>query len=81
MYSPQVLDHFQNPRNVGELNEPTAVEEASNPVCGDVMKLWILVQDGRVMQVAFRKRPLTPATWPWMPCARCWHGFSRVKAG
>lgn len=61
MYSDEVLDHFHNPRNVGELDEPAAVAEASNPVCGDVMKLWILVQNGKVMQAAFKAQGCVPA--------------------
>lgn len=61
MYSDEVLDHFHNPRNVGELDEPTAVAEASNPVCGDVMKLWILARDGRVTEAAFKVQGCVPA--------------------
>jgi nitrogen fixation protein NifU and related proteins len=61
MYSNEVLDHFHNPRNVGELDEPAAVAEASNPVCGDVMKLWILARDGRVMEAAFKAQGCVPA--------------------
>lgn len=61
MYSDKVLDHFHNPRNVGELDEPTAVVEASNPVCGDTMKLWILARDGRVIDAAFKVQGCVPA--------------------
>jgi nitrogen fixation NifU-like protein len=41
MYSPQVLDHFENPRNVGELPDATATVQVENPVCGDIMQLSI----------------------------------------
>jgi nitrogen fixation protein NifU and related proteins len=61
MYSDQVLDHFHNPRNVGELDEPTAVAEASNPVCGDVMKLWILAHQGTVIKATFKAQGCVPA--------------------
>ena len=61
MYSDEVLDHFHQPRNVGEIDEPTAVAEASNPVCGDAMKLWILVRDGRVSQATFKVQGCVPA--------------------
>jgi len=44
-YSPQVLDHFGNPRNAGELEGATAAVQLENPVCGDALKLW-----GRVTQ-------------------------------
>jgi len=61
MYSDEVLDHFHNPRNVGEIGEPTAVAEASNPVCGDVMKLWILAREGRVSDATFKAQGCVPA--------------------
>ena len=61
MYSEQVLDHFHHPRNVGEIEEPTAVTEASNPICGDAMKLWILVRDGKVREAKFKVQGCVPA--------------------
>jgi nitrogen fixation protein NifU and related proteins len=61
MYSDGVLDHFHNPRNVGEIDEPTAVVTASNPVCGDAIKLWILVRDGRVSEATFKVQGCVPA--------------------
>jgi nitrogen fixation protein NifU and related proteins len=61
MYSDGVLDHFHNPRNVGEIDEPTAVVAASNPVCGDAMKLWILVRDGKVSEARFKVQGCVPA--------------------
>src|SRR4026207_1379277 len=39
MYSQQILDHFQNPRNVGELRPPAVTVEVSNPACGDILRL------------------------------------------
>ncbi|HXH51135.1 MAG TPA: iron-sulfur cluster assembly scaffold protein [Terriglobia bacterium] len=61
MYSREVLDHFHNPRNVGEIEEPTAVADASNPVCGDAMKLWILVRAGNVAEARFKVQGCVPA--------------------
>lgn len=61
MYSRQVLDHFQNPRNAGEIDEPTAVANASNPVCGDIMKLWILAREGKVLDAKFKVQGCVPA--------------------
>jgi nitrogen fixation NifU-like protein len=61
MYSREVLDHFHSPRNVGEIEEPTAVAATSNPVCGDAMKLWILVRDGNVAEARFRVQGCVPA--------------------
>lgn len=54
MYSPQVLDHFEHPRNTGELEQPTAVVEVTNPVCGDVLRLAAQVEEGRVVAVRFK---------------------------
>ncbi len=56
MHSARLLDHFQNPRNAGELAGATAVAETSNPVCGDILKLWARVEDGIVAQVGFQCR-------------------------
>lgn len=44
-YSEKLLDYFQNPRCVGELSNADGVAEVSNPVCGDVMKLWVRLDD------------------------------------
>ena len=61
MYSNEVLDHFHNPRNVGELDEPTVVADASNPVCGDAMRLWILAPAGKVVDASFKVQGCVPA--------------------
>ncbi len=44
-YSKKVMDHFMNPRNVGELDNPDGVGEAGNPKCGDIMKIYLKVND------------------------------------
>ena len=54
MYSDRVMDHFRNPRNVGELDNPDGVGEVGNPQCGDVMKIGIKVEDGRIADVRFQ---------------------------
>jgi nitrogen fixation NifU-like protein len=59
MYSEILLDHFQNPRNVGEMREPTAQVELSNPVCGDVLRLAVRAEGGRVREVRFLCRGCT----------------------
>ena len=56
MYSAAVLDHFKNPRNVGELSDATAVVEVSNPACGDVMQLSVRVDGEQILAAAFRTR-------------------------
>ena len=54
MYTPQVMDHFSNPRNVGELAHPDGVGEVGNPQCGDVMKITIRVADDRIAGIRFK---------------------------
>ncbi len=61
MYSEKVLDHFHNPRNVGEISRPTAVVEVTNPVCGDVLKLWVVVENGKITEAKFRAAGCVPA--------------------
>jgi nitrogen fixation NifU-like protein len=61
MYSPQVLDHFQNPRNVGDLKDATASAQVENPACGDVMRLSIRVEGGTIVAAAFRAQGCVPA--------------------
>ena len=61
MFSKAVLEHFQNPRNAGELAGATATVEVSNPVCGDVLKLSARVTDGRIEEVRFLCRGCTTA--------------------
>jgi nitrogen fixation NifU-like protein len=50
----KILEHFRNPHNAGNLAEPTAVAEVSNPVCGDTMRLSVRLQDGRVVEARFK---------------------------
>lgn len=57
--SPELIDHFRNPRNVGELPPPALVVEVSNPVCGDILRLWASVTDGRVSAVRYKVRGCT----------------------
>jgi len=45
MYSEKVIDHFRNPRNMGELKNPSAIGEVGNPVCGDLMYIYIKVKE------------------------------------
>ena len=54
MYSEKVMDHFQHPRNVGRISDADGIGEIGNPVCGDVMKLYIKVRDDRIEDVKFQ---------------------------
>ena len=61
MYSPTLLDHFHHPRNVGEIADASVVVEASNPVCGDLLKLWAIVRDGKIQDVKFKAAGCVPS--------------------
>jgi nitrogen fixation NifU-like protein len=52
-YSESLKEHLANPRNVGELPDASAFAEETNPVCGDRLKLWIRVRDGRIEAASF----------------------------
>ena len=52
-YSPTLKDHIANPRNAGELADANAIGEGTNPVCGDRLKLFLRVQNGRVEKTGF----------------------------
>ncbi|MFO7651964.1 MAG: Fe-S cluster assembly scaffold protein NifU [bacterium] len=54
MYSEKVMEHFRNPRNVGEIEGADGVGEIGNPVCGDMMTFYIKVVDGRLADVKFK---------------------------
>ncbi len=53
-YSPQVMEHFANPRNVGEIDNPDGVGTVGNPTCGDIMKMFIKVDDNVITDVKFK---------------------------
>ena len=54
LYNGTVLDHFLNPRNVGDVPEPEALGEAGEPNCGDAMRLSLRIQDGKIVDARFR---------------------------
>ncbi len=53
-YSQKVIDYFTHPRNVGKIDNPDGVGRAGNPVCGDVMELYIKVQDNKIIDAKFQ---------------------------
>jgi nitrogen fixation NifU-like protein len=53
-YSEKVKEHFRNPRNVGEIENPDGVGKVGNPVCGDIMELYIKVQEGVIVDAKFK---------------------------
>lgn len=54
MYSETVMDHFRNPRNMGEIENADGVGQVGNPKCGDIMRMTIRVEDGRITDVKFK---------------------------
>jgi nitrogen fixation NifU-like protein len=54
LYSEKVMEHFKNPRNVGEMENPDGVGRVGNPVCGDIMELYIKVKDGIIVDAKFK---------------------------
>ena len=65
MYSAQVLDHFQNPRNAGEIQNPDVRVQMENPACGDILELTAKITSGRIAEMRFRAKGCVSA----MACA------------
>lgn len=53
LYSEKVMDHFRNPRNVGVIEDADGVGEVGNPVCGDIMKIYLKIKDDAIADVKF----------------------------
>jgi nitrogen fixation NifU-like protein len=65
VYSRELLDHFEHPRNSGIVDDSDATVQIENPVCGDVLKLSAKVLDGRIAEIRFQAKGCVPA----MACA------------
>ena len=61
VYSPELLDHFQSPRNVGDVETPDASAQLDNPACGDVLKLTAKLAGGQIADIRFRAKGCVPA--------------------
>ena len=59
MHSERLLNHFQNPRNAGELPPPAVKVDVSNPACGDMLRLWARFENDRVTEARFQTRGCT----------------------
>jgi nitrogen fixation protein NifU and related proteins len=75
VYSPQVLDHFEHPRNAGLVNCPDVIVQVENPVCGDVLKLTARISQDRVVEIKFLAKGCVPA----MACASALAEFLEGK--
>jgi len=61
MYSAQLLDHFQNPRNAGEVADADAIAQIENPACGDVLRLSLKMNSGRITEIRFKAKGCVPS--------------------
>jgi nitrogen fixation NifU-like protein len=61
VYSPELLEHFQNPRNAGEVEAPDAIAQLENPACGDILELTLKLEGGRIADIRFRAKGCVPA--------------------
>ena len=53
-YSPLVMEHFANPRNMGEMEDPSGVGDVGNPTCGDMMRLYLKIENGIIVDAKFK---------------------------
>ena len=77
MYSPQLLDHFQNPRNVGDLAPPAVTVQVSNPACGDEMRLSARFENGTVREARYKVRGCTASIAAGSALTEWMHGKTR----
>ena len=61
MYSAQLLEHFNNPRNTGDVVDADAVAQVENPACGDVLRLSLKIDAGRVVEIRFKAKGCVPS--------------------
>jgi nitrogen fixation protein NifU and related proteins len=61
MYSAKVLDHLENPRNVGAMEAPSIKGEATNPVCGDLLHFYLKVEDNKIIAASFQAKGCPPS--------------------
>lgn len=78
--SPELIEHFRNPRNVGELPAPAVTVEVSNPICGDILRLSALVADGRIAQCGFKVRGCTASIAAGSALTTLLEGKTRAEA-
>src|ERR671931_589713 len=81
MYSAKVLEHLENPRNVGEIADATALGEAVNPVCGDLMYLYLKVEDGVIERAGYKVAGCPPSIAAGSVLTELITGLSLEEAG
>jgi len=80
VYSAQLLDHFENPRNAGEVEEPDVSAQIENPACGDVLRLSLKIEGDRIADIRFRARGCVPAMACGSAVTEMAKGLSVAKA-
>jgi nitrogen fixation protein NifU and related proteins len=81
MYSEKVLEHLENPRNAGEMADASARGEATNPVCGDLLKLYLRVMDGKITAASFQVKGCPPSIAAGSVLTELITGLSLEEAG
>lgn len=81
MYPERLIEHFQNPRNVGDLAAPAVVVEVSNPACGDILRLSARFENGRVAEVRYKVRGCTASIAAGSALTEWMIGKSREELG
>jgi nitrogen fixation NifU-like protein len=81
MYRERLLDHFQNPRNVGTLDPPAVVVDVTNPACGDMLRLSVRFENDRVAEVRFQTRGCTASIAASSALTEWMIGKSRLELG
>lgn len=80
-YSDKVMDHFMNPRNVGELPDANGIGTVGNPVCGDIMRLYVKIENDRIADIKFKTFGCLPAKNDVVLRAGGWQDISIVSKG
>ena len=80
MYSTKVLEHLENPRNTGEMADAGARGEATNPVCGDLLHLYLKIEDGRIAAARFQVRGCPPSIAAGSALTEMIHGLTIEEA-
>lgn len=81
MYSSQLLDHFEHPRNAGEIGQPDASVELSNPICGDILRLTLRVKEGTIVEARFLAKGCVPAMACGSALTELVQGRTIIEAG
>ncbi len=79
MHSERLLEHFRNPRNVGELPPPAKIVDVSNPACGDLLRLSVRFEDDRVVEVRYKVRGCTASIAAGSALTEWMSGKSRAQ--